>query len=104
MMCSPCRSSCLWPSSGFFSNCSNVTNVRVAMKFYRHSRSARRSTLRILRYSPSATTKIVQREHSQEINTVQSGTDWLIDLSVADSDATASPESRPSAASGLGPE
>lgn len=40
--------------------------------------------LRILRYSPNATTNTVQSEHSQEINASQSGMDWFIDFSVAD--------------------
>lgn len=79
MICSPCRSSCLWPSSGYFSNSSKVVKVRVAIKCYPPSLSARRSRLRILRYSPNATTNIVQSEHSQEINASHRGTDWFID-------------------------
>src|ERR1700733_3453710 len=79
MMCSPCRSSCLWPSSGYFSNCSKVSNVRVTIKCYPPSLSARPSMVRILRYSPNATTNTVQSENSQEINASQSGTDWIID-------------------------
>ena len=81
-MCSPCSSSCLWPSSGYFSNCSKVSRVRVAMKFYRRSLLGRRSILRILRCSPSATTKIVQTEHSDWIKTAQSGNGWVTDFSL----------------------
>jgi len=40
--------------------------------------------LRILRYSPSATTNIVQKEHNQAIHIAQSGTVWFIDFSVTD--------------------
>jgi hypothetical protein len=37
---------------------------------------------RILKYSPSATTKRVHAEHASESTSIQSGTDWFIDFSV----------------------
>jgi predicted nucleotidyltransferase len=40
--------------------------------------------LRILRYSPNATTNTVLSEQSQEINASQSGTVWFTDFSVPD--------------------
>jgi len=40
--------------------------------------------LRVLRYSPSATTSIAQSQHNHVINITQIGAGWLIDFSVAD--------------------
>jgi hypothetical protein len=51
--------------------------------------------LRILRYSPNATTNTVQSEHSQEINASQSGTDWFIGSSVAEPRREAAPRPLP---------
>ncbi len=58
--------------------------------------------LRILRYSPNATTKIVQSEHSQEINASHSGTDWFIDFSV-DEGEKGGPSEPPQGKGGMTP-
>jgi len=51
MICSPFSSSCLWPSSGYFSNSNSVRSL-----------SAQRLIERICRNTPSATKAIVPNE------------------------------------------